>query len=149
MDTKGASLRRWLTAVILIHLAVSIIHGLAHTGAHVALSPSGSLFVLIVILIGPLAGLALMWPARQLGGGIIAITMAGSFVFGLVNHFLIAGDDFALHVDLQWRTLFTATAILLAGIELVGCGLAIADARASRQNPGRTKTPVARDLRKK
>ena len=110
-------------------MAVSIIHGAAHTGAHVALSPAQTLFVWIVILIGPLLGLGLMWPARHLGSLIIAITMAGSFVFGLVNHFLIAGDDHVLHVDVQWRLLFTTSAILLAGIELLGCGFAMADVR--------------------
>jgi hypothetical protein len=129
MDIKGNSLRRWLTALVLIHAAVSIIHGAAHTGAHVALSSAQSLFVLTVILIGPLLGLGLMWPARQLASWIIAITMAGSFVFGLANHFLIAGDDHVLHVDVQWRVLFATTAVLLAGIELLGCGFAIADVR--------------------
>ena len=93
MSIKGASSRRWLIVVVLIHLAVSMIHGAAHAGAHVALSQAGSLFVFIVILIGPLAGLALTWPASRMGSWIIAITMAGSFVFGLVNHFLIVGDD--------------------------------------------------------
>ena len=126
MDIKAASSRRSLTVVILIHLAVSIIHGSAHTGAHVALSRSGNLFVVVVILIGPLLGLILMWPFRQLGTWIIAITMAGAFVFGLINHFLISGADHVSHVDPQWRALFTATAVILAVIELLAFGLAIA-----------------------
>ncbi len=129
MSIKGASSRRWLTVVVLIHLAVSMIHGAAHAGAHVDLSQAGSLFVFIVILIGPLVGLGLTWPARRIGSWIIAITMAGSFVFGLVNHFLIIGDDHVSHVDPQWRTLFAASAIILAGIELLGSGLALAYAR--------------------
>jgi peptidoglycan/LPS O-acetylase OafA/YrhL len=129
MSIKGASSRRWLIVVVLIHLAVSMIHGAVHAGAHVELSQAGSLFVFTVILIGPLVGLGLTWPARRIGSWIIAITMAGSFLFGLVNHFLIVGDDHVSHVDPQWRTLFAATAMLLAGIELLGSGLAIAYAR--------------------
>ena len=125
MSIEAADSRRWLVVVVLIHLAVSIIHGAAHAGAHVALSLSGSLFVLIVIIIGPLIGLGLTWPARRFGNWIIAITLAGSFVFGLVNHFLIAGDDHVSYVDPHWRALFTATAAILAVIELLGCGLAI------------------------
>jgi hypothetical protein len=58
--------------------------------------------------------------------------MAGSFLFGLVNHFLIVGDDHVSHVDPQWRTLFAATAVILAGIELLGAALAIANARERR-----------------
>jgi peptidoglycan/LPS O-acetylase OafA/YrhL len=132
MSIKETSSRRWLVAVVLIHLAVSIVHGAAHTGAHVELSQVGTLFVFIVILIGPLFGLVLTWPARRIGSWIIAITMAGSFVFGLVNHFLIAGDDHVSHVDPQWRTLFAASAMILAAIELLGSSLAIAYARERR-----------------
>ena len=132
MSIKETSSRRWLVAVVLIHLAVSIVHGAAHTGAHVELSQVGTLFVFIVILIGPLFGLVLTWPARRIGSWIIAITMAGSFVFGLVNHFLIAGDDHVSHVDPRWRTLFAASAMILAAIELIGSGLAIAYARERR-----------------
>jgi peptidoglycan/LPS O-acetylase OafA/YrhL len=122
----------WLAVVILIHLAVSIIHGAAHSRAHVELSQAGSLFVIIVILIGPLVGLLLTWPARRIGSWIVAITMAGSFLFGLVNHFLIAGDDHVLHVDPQWRPLFAASAMILAAMELIGSVLAIAYWRERR-----------------
>jgi peptidoglycan/LPS O-acetylase OafA/YrhL len=132
MSIKEASSRRWLVVVVLLHLVVSAIHGAAHTGAHVELSQAGTLFVFIVILIGPLVGLVLTWPARRIGSWIVAITMAGSFLFGLVNHFLIVGDDHVSHVDPQWRTLFAATAVILAGIELLGSALAIADARERR-----------------
>jgi peptidoglycan/LPS O-acetylase OafA/YrhL len=129
MSIKEASSRRWLVVVVLLHLVVSAIHGAAHTGAHVELSQAGTLFVFIVILIGPLVGLVLTWPARRIGSWIVAITMAGSFLFGLVNHFLIVGDDHVSHVDPQWRTLFAATAVMLAVIELLCSGLAIAYAR--------------------
>jgi peptidoglycan/LPS O-acetylase OafA/YrhL len=132
MSIKEVSSRRWLVVVVLLHLVVSAIHGAAHTGAHVELSQAGTLFVFIVILIGPLVGLVLTWPARRIGSWIVAITMAGSFLFGLVNHFLIVGDDHVSHVDPQWRTLFAATAVILAGIELLGSALAIADARERR-----------------
>ena len=57
--------RRWLTAAVLLHLVVSIVHGTAHAGAHVPLSPAANLFVFTVILAGPLVGLALTWPAER------------------------------------------------------------------------------------
>ena len=129
MRLKKTSLLRWLAVAVLMHLAVSIIHCAAHAVAHVALSQAASLFVFTVILIGPVVGLVLSWPARRIGSWIIAITMAGSFVFGLVNRFLIAGEDHVSHVDPQWRTLFAATAVILAGIELLGSGLAMAYSR--------------------
>jgi len=125
MSRKSASSRHWLTALVLIHLAVSIVHGWAHVQAKVALSQAGSLFVFIVILIGPLVGLALTWPAGRIGNWIIAITLSGSFLFGLLNHFVYSGQDHVAHVASQWRTLFATTAVLLAGIELLGSSLAI------------------------
>jgi hypothetical protein len=63
MSNRDGLGRSWLTAAVLVHLAISIIHGRAHVGAHVPLSPEANLFVFIVILAGPLIGLALLWPA--------------------------------------------------------------------------------------
>jgi hypothetical protein len=121
--------RRWLIAAVLSHLVISIVHGMAHTGAQVPLSRAANLFVFIVILAGPLAGLALTWPAERIGSWLIGITMAGSLVFGLVNHFVFDSPDHVAHVDRQWRTLFTTTAVLLALTEALGTGLAIRLAR--------------------
>jgi len=91
----------------------------------VPLSLAANLFVFIVILAGPLIGVALAWPAERLGAWVIAITMAGSLVFGLVNHFGLPGPDHVAHVDPQWRLLFGMTAALLAITETLGSTLAI------------------------
>jgi len=116
--------RTWLTAAVLTHLAVSIVHGRAHAGANVPLSFAANLFVFVVILAGPLIGLALMWGAERLGSWVIAITMAASLVFGVVNHFVLAGSDHVAHVDADWRWLFATTAVLLAATEAVAIWLA-------------------------
>ena len=119
--------------MVLTHLVVSLVHGIAHAQAHVPLSPAANLFVFIVILAGPLAGLALTWPARRLGSWVVAATLAGSLVFGLVNHFVLASPDHVAHVAPEWRPLFTATAILLAVTEALGSGLAIRLAREGKR----------------
>jgi hypothetical protein len=133
MGRNIGSVRLWLTAAVLSHLGVSIAHGAAHTGAQVPLSDAANLFVYIVILAGPLAGLALIWPAERIGSWLIAFTMAGSLVFGLVNHFVFASPDHVAHVAPQWRSLFTTTAVLLVLTEALGCGLAIRVARGRKQ----------------
>jgi len=71
-----------LAAAVLAHFVVSIAHGAVHTEARVALSSEAMLFVFIVILAGPLIGLALTWPAERVGGWLIAVTMTGSLLFG-------------------------------------------------------------------
>lgn len=117
--------REALTAVVLIHLAISIAHGRAHTGAQVPLPLAGTLFVFIVILAGPIAGLVLTrWRPRG-GALVVAASMAGALVFGLVNHFIIDGPDHVAHVAGEWRSLFGVTAALLAVCEAVGVAVGL------------------------
>jgi len=132
MRRNGNLAWRWLAAIILAHLFVSIAHGAAHTGAHVPLSRAANLFVFIVVLAGPLVGLALTWAAARIGSWLIAITMAASLAFGCINHFVLASPDHVAHVDKLWRPFFTVTAILLAVTEGLASALAIYLARESK-----------------
>jgi hypothetical protein len=109
-----------LAAVVLLHLAISLVHGRAHAGAQIFLPLAGSLFVYIVILGGPLVGLALARWRPQAGAWIVAASLGGAVVFGLVNHFVIAGADHVASVPPEWRTLFGATAALLVASEVAG-----------------------------
>jgi F0F1-type ATP synthase membrane subunit a len=124
---------RALSAVVLIHLAISLVHGGAHTGAQVPLPLAGTLFVYIVILAGPLVGLAASAWSPRAGALIVAVSMAGALIFGLVNHFIISGADHVAHVAAEWRTLFGTTAALLVVSEAVGVAVAVRQLRpASR-----------------
>lgn len=119
--TKGQA----LAAAVLVHFGISVAHGSAHTGAQVPLPFAAALFVYIVILAGPLAGLALWrWRSRA-GAWLVAVSMAGALVFGLVNHFIIDGQDHVAHVAADWRTLFGVTATLLVVSEAAGAGVGI------------------------
>jgi hypothetical protein len=109
-----------LSAVVLVHLALNIAHGQAHTGAHVPLPIVGALFVYIVILAAPLVGLGLWRWSPRFGGWTVAASMCGALVFGLVNHFIIEGPDHVAHVAAAWRQLFGVTAVLLLVCEAAG-----------------------------
>jgi len=132
MNTKGRSTWIWMAGIVLIHLAISVVHGTAHAKAKVPLSAAANVFVFAVIVTGPLIGLGLMWPAERIGAWLIAWTMAGALVFGFVNHFVFASPDHIAHVDAEWRPLFTTTAVLLALTEALGFGLAVQILRARR-----------------
>jgi hypothetical protein len=121
--------RFWLGAAVLAHLAVSVLHGMAHTGAHVPLSPGATVFVYAVILAGPLAGWAVSWAAERTGNWLVAGTMAAALVFGVVNHFMRDSPDQIGHVAPQWRPLFATTAVLLAVIEAAATVLALRNIR--------------------
>jgi ABC-type xylose transport system permease subunit len=124
MNSNRNSAWTWLVAVVLIHLVISMVHALAHVRARAPLSYAASVFVYVVILAGPLVGLAVAWWNRRAGSWVIALTMTGSFVFGVVNHFILSGPDHVAHVDPQWRPLFTVTAVLVAVTEALAAGLA-------------------------
>jgi len=122
----------WMAGIVLAHLVISIVHGSAHTNAHVALSPAGNLFVFVVILAGPLIGLGLLWPSMRIGAWLIMLAMAGALIFGVVNHFVFSSPDHVAHIDPQWRSVFTTTAILLAATEALGSVLAFQTLRERR-----------------
>ena len=117
-----------LTALVVIHLALSFVHGAAHAGANVTLGPAGNLFVYIVILAGPIVGLVIALRRPRLGLSLVALTMSGSLVFGVVNHFIIQGTDHVSHVAAPWRTQFAVTAALLAVVEAAGAIIGLRDA---------------------
>ena len=117
-----------LAAVVLIHLVISLVHGAAHTGARVSLTPAGAMFVYIVILVGPFVGLGVSWWRSQAGAWLVAGSMAGALLFGLINHFIIAGADRVDHVAADWRSLFGATAALLVVSEAAGMAIGIRQA---------------------
>lgn len=111
---------RWLIWAVAIHLVISLVHGFAHGGGHVSLSPAQSFFVFGVILIGPVAGLGVSVFRPRAGGLIVAATMAASLVFGLVNHFIIVSPDHVSQVAAEWRSIFATTATLLVAAEAAG-----------------------------
>lgn len=120
---RGADIA--LAGVVLTHLAITIVHGRAHTGAQVPLPLAGALFVYIVILAGPLVGLgASRWRPRA-GAWIVAASMSGALVFGLINHFIIDGLDHVGHVAAEWRPLFGVTAALLLVCEAAGTAIGV------------------------
>jgi hypothetical protein len=122
----------WLVVVVLVHLLINIAHGAAHTGASVAISPLSRAFVLVVIIVAPLAGLALLRASARLGSWIVAVSLGGALVFGLINHFLITSADHVMHVVGPWRLLFGSTAVLLLITEALGSGLAVWNAVRAR-----------------
>ena len=117
-----------LASVVLIHLAISIVHGQAHAGAAIPLPLAAMLFVYIVILAGPLVGLAVTRWRPAASAWIVAASFGGALVFGLINHFVIAGPDHVDHVAASWRPLFRATALLLVAAEAAGVAIGVRSA---------------------
>jgi hypothetical protein len=112
----------YATAIVVAHLLVNIVHGLAHSELHVGLAPLASIFVIVVVLVCPLLAMALVWTAeKRLGLILLSLSMLGSLLFGFYHHFLVASPD---HVHSQpsggWGTTFVLTAYLLLITEAIG-----------------------------
>jgi hypothetical protein len=113
---------RYATAIVVAHLLVNIVHGLAHRELRVGLAPSAAIFVIVVVLILPLIAMALLWTAeKRLGLILLSLSMFGSSLFGLYHHFLAVSPD---HIHSQppspWGITFVLTAYLLLITEAIG-----------------------------
>ncbi len=109
--------------MIVAHLVVNVLHGLAHQRLAIEISPSEKVFVVLVILIAPLvAGVLLLLKAYRVGAWVLVVSMAGALIFGIDKHFITPGPDHALGLPYSaWALVFQVTAVLLVVTEAVGC----------------------------
>ena len=114
---------RTAVVLILVHLAVTTVHGLAHIMDGVIPGPVDTAFVVLVIYLAPLVAGALLWRKAQVAGAVLlALSMAGALFYGLAGHFLIPGvDNVAQQAAGFWPVVFQITALLLVPLEALGC----------------------------
>jgi hypothetical protein len=118
---------KYATAIVVAHLLVNLVHGLAHRELRVGLAPLDSIFVTVVVLIFPLIAAGLLWTAeKRLGLILLSLSMFGSLLFGLYHHFLAVSPD---HVHSQpptaWGITFVLTAYLLLITEAIGAYIGV------------------------
>ena len=108
--------------LILTHLLVSTVHGVAHGKLGIELSPAQKIFVLVVITLAPLIAMVLLLlRAFAAGAGLLVFSMTGALVFGVLYHFILISSDHIMHVPrMIWSLPFQLTAAMLAIIEAAG-----------------------------
>lgn len=116
--------------VILIHLAISLVHGLAHSRLGIGLNAAQEIFVGAVVTAAPLVAGYLLWKNKLYSGGaLLAASMAGALVFGVFYHFIAPGADNVNHQfplgPAIWKGLFDQTATGIAGLEVLGTVLGL------------------------
>ena len=108
-------------AVVILHVLVVIPHSVAHTLMHIDMNTWQNIYILLVILIAPIVAGILLWKRRRRGFALLAVSMAGSLLFGGYYHFIAAGPDNVNVVPPHsWSQTFQLTAVLLAAVELCG-----------------------------
>ena len=109
-------------SIVVAHLLVNIVHGLAHRELHVGLTSLDSIFVVVVVLVFPSLAMGLLWTtAKHQGLILLSLSMLGSFVFGLYHHFLVNSPDHAhSQPSSHWGLAFVLTAYGLLITEAIG-----------------------------
>jgi hypothetical protein len=113
---------KYTTLIVVAHLLVNIAHGFAHRELRVGLTPSGSFFVIVVVLMLPLLAMGLVWTSKkQIGLVLLSASMFAALIFGVYHHFMAAGPD---HVyskpSNSWGNIFALTAYALFLTEALG-----------------------------
>jgi hypothetical protein len=116
-----------------------ILHAIAHQQTRVFLNLTATAFVVTVVVIGPVAGVAASVRWREAGAWIVTTTMAAALAFGVANHFIIAGPDHVNHVTGASRPLFAITAWLLGLTEAAGVVAAVRVVATSLPLKGRVQ----------
>jgi hypothetical protein len=128
---KRFEVRPYAVGIVVIHLALNIAHGIAHSQLGIGLDLFQEVFVGVVIFAAPLIAGCLLWKNRLREGGILlALSMAGAFAFGVYFHFIHPGPDNVSYPNLgaspRARELFEYTAMDLAISEALGVLLGLA-----------------------
>ncbi|HLW43006.1 MAG TPA: hypothetical protein VKS00_00885 [Candidatus Acidoferrales bacterium] len=111
--------------IVLIHFAINVAHGIAHTHLAIGLNAFQKIFVAVVIIVAPLCAAYLIWKGNlRTGGPLLALSMAGALAFGVYYHFILPGPDHVMHINLpvslDMRDIFDVSAVLLALFECLG-----------------------------
>ncbi len=116
-----------ITIVVIAHTVISALHGLAHLLIPVPISVLQVLFIAGVITALPIIAVILIWRQRVIWAAtVLLVSMAGSLLFGLYNHFAVVSPDHISQIpSTSLGTLFQATAILLAVSEGIGIGVSL------------------------
>src|SRR5437899_7490604 len=135
-------LARYLIGLVLAHFVVNLVHATAHFGLQILPAGLDIVFILGVILVGPIVALIILRFNPPLAAALLAVLMGAAFVYGLVSHFLVAGPDNVAFVGSQsWTVLFVGTAFLLGVLEVSCLLLAIIGFWAAARTPSE---PAAR-----
>lgn len=122
-------------ALVFVHLAVVLVHTLGHLALQILPGPADTAFILAVIMIAPVTTLPILRFSRPLASGLLAVTMAAAFAYGVQGHFLAPGpDNVPLGPD-PWTLVFVATGVILGGFELAAVIVAAAVFRRAVRTP--------------
>ncbi len=137
-------LDRYLVGLVVAHFAVTLVHASSHFALQILPTGLDLGFILSVITIGPIVGLLVLRLNRILAGGLLAVLLAASFVYGFYSHFLAPGpDNVTLIISQSWTVVFVLTAGLIGALEIAGVVVAAAVFWTAARTPSEPAGPPA------
>jgi hypothetical protein len=126
---------RYGTIVVLAHGVALALHTAAHLQLEIFLSQIANLYIGVVIIIAPVAAAVLLWTgARSFGAWLLFASMIGSLIFAGYNHFVVDSPDHVANVPSgTWGAVFVVSAVIMAVIEVAGCGIGLGAVVAFRR----------------
>jgi len=123
-------------ALVFAHLGAVLVHTVAHLALQILPAASDTVFILAVILIGPVATLPILRFSPTLASALLAVVMVGALAYGFQGHFLLAGPDHVAIVGSDpWTLAFVATAVVIGVLELASIAVAVRLFGRSIRNP--------------
>ncbi len=115
------------TAIVVMHVLLHGLHGLAHNEIPIPLSVLQGLFVGGVVILAPIIAAGLLWmPFYRIGSWLLLGSMAGSFLSAIYNHQLVISPDHVSQVSFAgWGLLFQVTAYLMLIVDGLGCWIGV------------------------
>jgi hypothetical protein len=117
--------QQFAVIIIVTHLAVATLHGVAHEVLAVSAGGrAGLLVVAAAVYVGPLLALAGLIGGRRTASALtLSVSMGAALVYGLTFHYVLRTlDHVALAPRGPWGDVFRSTAAVIAVLE--ACGLA-------------------------
>ncbi len=113
---------RLVIAIIIAHVIAVIVHAAAHFSLDVNLSILHNIFIVLVIMLSPVAAGILIWKGRHHAGVLLfGASMFGAFAFGFYFHLVENGIDNIANIPAGTSgDIFRLSAIALAIVEAIG-----------------------------
>jgi hypothetical protein len=115
------------TAAVLIHGVIAVLHGEAHNDLGIEMTAAQNTFINIVIVAAPIVAAALLWTRFAFAGAmLLAVSLAGSLLFGVYHHYVAISPDHVAHLPPgNLQGLFRVTAVLLVVSEAAGSAVGV------------------------
>jgi hypothetical protein len=88
-----------ISSLVVIHLAANLWHASAHTQLMIDLPPIKLAFVIVVILLAPVACGIFVWTRFETAAlSVLTLSMLGALVFGVYHHYILVSPDNIAHL---------------------------------------------------